>query len=64
MGFAVSMDGGAYEYSGDALLQLIGNLGNLVEPERWRMVRDLVRFLRTAVAACQDLDENVTLASS
>ncbi|MEQ1523562.1 MAG: FAD-dependent oxidoreductase [Aestuariivirga sp.] len=61
MGFGVSLDGGACEYSGDTLLQMMGNPGNLVVPGHWRMLWDIVRFFRTAQAQCQDLDEGVTL---
>ncbi len=61
MGFGVSLDGGACEYSGDTLLQMMGNPGNLVAPAHWRMLWDIVRFFRTAQLQCQHLDEGVTL---
>ena len=51
MGFGVSLDGGACEYSGDTLLQMMGNPGNLVVPGHWRMLWDIVRFFRTAAGA-------------
>lgn len=61
MGFGVSLDGGACEYSGDTLLQMMGNPGNLVVPGHWRMLWDIVRFFRTAEAQSKNLDEGVTL---
>ena len=61
MGFGVSLDGGDCEYSGDTLLQMMGNPGNLVVPGHWRMLWDIVRFFRTAEAQSKHLDEGVTL---
>jgi predicted NAD/FAD-binding protein len=61
MGFGVSLDGGACEYSGDTLLQMMGNPRNLVVPGHWRMLRDIVRFFRTAEAQSKNLDESVTV---
>ena len=46
MSFAVSMGGGSYEYSGDSLGSMIGGWRNLFDPAHWRMLRDLVRFMR------------------
>ena len=61
MGFGVSLDGGACEYSGDTLFQMMGNPGNLVSPGHWRMLWDILRFFRTAQAQSQCLEEGVTL---
>ena len=61
MGFGVSLDGGDCEYSGDTLLQMMGNPGNLVVPGHWRMLWDIIRFFRTAEAQSKFLDEGVTL---
>lgn len=52
MGFSVSLDGGHYEYSGSSLGGLIGHAGNVVRPDHWRMISDLLRFFREA---CLDL---------
>lgn len=54
MGFAVSLDGGAYEYSGNGLSGLFGQRANLVRPGHWRMLRDLVRFFNEAQASVGD----------
>lgn len=48
MGFAVSLDGGAYEYSGSGARGLFGQPANLVSADHWRMVRDILRFFREA----------------
>jgi predicted NAD/FAD-binding protein len=57
MSFAVSMDGGALEYSGSGLSGLFGQPSNLFEPRFWSMLADLVRFYRQAprdAALCDD----------
>ena len=48
MGFAVSLNDGAYEYSGDGLRGLFGQPTNLLRPSHWRMIADLLRFFRNA----------------
>jgi predicted NAD/FAD-binding protein len=50
MSFAVSVDGGALEYSGGngKLNGLFGQRRNLVRPRFWSMVQDIVRFYREA----------------
>jgi uncharacterized protein len=48
MSFAVSLDGGALEYSGTNLRGLFAQRANLVNPRFWSMLRDLVRFYRQA----------------
>lgn len=50
MTFAVSANGGAFEYSGSGLLGLFGQPSNLRRPRQWRLVADLLRFFRTARA--------------
>jgi predicted NAD/FAD-binding protein len=50
MGFAVSVGGGAYEYSGNGLSGLFGQPSNLLRPRHWGLVKDLVRFFREANA--------------
>ncbi len=48
MSFAVSLDGGALEYSGTDLRGLFAQPRNLLRPRFWSMLRDLVRFYREA----------------
>jgi len=48
MSFAVSLDGGALEYSGTDLRGLFAQPANLLRPRFWSMLHDLVRFYREA----------------
>lgn len=48
MSFAVSLDGGALEYSGTNLSGLFAQKANLISPRFWSMLRDLRRFYRDA----------------
>lgn len=51
MSFSVSLDGGAFEYSGGARLTgLFAQRRNLWSPRFWSMLRDLIRFYREAPA--------------
>ncbi len=50
MTFAVSLNGGGYEYSGSGAQGLFGQLSNVVNADHWRMVRDIRRFFREAEA--------------
>jgi len=50
MSFGVSLDGGALEYSGTNLRGLFAQPRNLASPRFWSMLRDLVRFYRSAPA--------------
>ncbi len=52
MSFAVSLDRGAYEYSGNGLATLFGQPSNAFRPSHWRMIRDLLRFFREAGDSC------------
>ena len=48
MSFAVSLDGGGYEYSGSGLRGLFAQKRNLLRPRFWTMLRELLRFYREA----------------
>ncbi len=48
MSFAVSVDGGALEYSGSGLGGLLAQPANALRPRFWWMMGDLVRFYREA----------------
>ena len=64
MSFAVSLDGGALEYSGSGANGFFGQRRNLVSPGHWRMLRDILRFYREAPALidCKgDFDTSVSL---
>lgn len=55
MSFAVSADAGRMEYGG-SLEGLLAQPSNLLRPDYWRMVRDVVRFFRTAEALLGEPD--------
>jgi hypothetical protein len=48
MSFAVSLDGGRMEYAGTNLRGLFAQKRNLLRPRFWGMLRDLMRFYRSA----------------
>ena len=50
MSFSASLEGGAFEYSGNTLLSMIAQKRNLVRPRFWNMVLDIMRFYRECVA--------------
>jgi predicted NAD/FAD-binding protein len=57
MGFAVSIERGRREYSGKHLNGLFGQRRNIVRPEHWQLVGDILRFFREAqrqVVSCPD----------
>lgn len=57
MSFAVSLDEGAYEYSGSGLAGLLAQPANLISPRFWSMVRDLLRFYREAPRDLTEMGE-------
>ena len=62
MSFAVSLDDGALEYAGTDLAGLFAQRRNLIRPRFWAMLRDLLRFYRTAPAARAAMaQEGITL---
>lgn len=63
MSFAVSLDGGGYEYSGSGPLSLFGQSSNLVRPGHWRMIRDALRFFRDAERDLAGADEGLALGT-
>ncbi|MFJ6323345.1 MULTISPECIES: NAD(P)/FAD-dependent oxidoreductase [unclassified Rhizobium] len=48
MSFAVSLNDGAFEYSGGTGFGLFAQKSNLASPRFWSTMRDLLRFYRTA----------------
>jgi uncharacterized protein len=64
MSFAVSADGGAYEYGGASLATLFGQPTNLLRTEHWRMLADTLRFFREAPGLqASTAGENLTLGA-
>jgi predicted NAD/FAD-binding protein len=61
MSFAVSRDGGRFEYSGKSFGGLFAQKRNLARPRFWSMLRDLTRFYQTAAADLENLSPSHTL---
>jgi predicted NAD/FAD-binding protein len=57
MSFSVSLNEGGLEYAGSGLRALFAQPRNLLRPRFWTMLRDLVRFYRTAPQDCARLGE-------
>ncbi|CAH0991228.1 hypothetical protein SIN8267_01330 [Sinobacterium norvegicum] len=64
MGFSVTAHQGRYEYSGNGFDGLFAQRKNLCNIKHWRMLRDIVRFNKQAIADLQsgELDGDATLA--
>ena len=61
MGFSVRAEGDGVEYSGSSLNALFAQRRNIVRPPFYRMIRDILRFNRTALPRASHLDESETL---
>ncbi len=54
MSFGASIDGGRLEYALTNLDTLFAQRSNMAQPQFWRMVRDIMRFNKHALAMSQD----------
>lgn len=54
MGFSVKCEQTGLEYNSESLPQLFAQKRNLVSPRFWRMIKDLLRFQRTAASHLDD----------
>lgn len=62
MSFAVSLEAPRLEWAGSSLATVFGQKRNLVRPEFWRMLSDILRFNRESVDWLQrEADESMTL---
>ena len=61
MSFAVSLDRGAFEYSGSGLSGLFGQRTNIFNPGHWRMISEIFRFFRDAQDAHANEPPDATL---
>ena len=57
MSFSVSAGRGAMEYGGGSLRALLAQRRNLVRPRFWSMLRDLLRFYKTARGMAAELGD-------
>ncbi|MEX2644136.1 MAG: FAD-dependent oxidoreductase [Acetobacterales bacterium] len=48
MSFSVSLDAGGFEYAGTDFWGMLAQRRNVVRPRFWRMMRDILRFYRSA----------------
>lgn len=62
MTFSVSLDDGAYEYSGTGLHGIFGQPANLLSPSHWRLIMGIARFFKTAPRQIQSLAKDASLA--
>ena len=64
MGFSVSLDQGAYEYSGSGLAGLFGQKRNIARPKHWRMIAEILRFFKqTSALDLATLPASLTLGT-
>lgn len=63
MSFALSLDDGAYEYSG-SLAGFFGQPSNLFDPGHWRLFLEILRFFREAPAAIARDEGPLTLGDA
>jgi predicted NAD/FAD-binding protein len=61
MGFAVSLRGGSYEYSGAGLMNLLGSARNLASQSHWRMMHGMTKFFRLTNADLSRIPEEMNL---
>jgi predicted NAD/FAD-binding protein len=61
MSFSVQAGDGAVEYCGTSINTLFAQRSNILRPSFHRMIRDILRFNRTAVPSTQHLDESDSL---
>ncbi len=58
MSFGVSLEGGAFEYSGGSLKGLVAQPMNALRPRLWSMIAELTRFYREAPRHLPDLERS------
>jgi uncharacterized protein len=61
MGFAVSVAEGRMEYNGRHLNGLFGQRRNIVRPEHWQLVGDILKFFRDAKRQVAGVDDRMPM---
>ncbi len=61
MSFAVSIDGGRLEYSGNNLATLFAQRRNLLRPAHYAMLRDILRFYKEAPSLLETAGNDLSL---
>jgi len=64
MSFSVRDDRDGLEYSGTDLLGLFAQRRNIIRPRFWRLLRDILRFYRSAPALLESGDADLTLGDA
>ncbi|WP_340149179.1 FAD-dependent oxidoreductase [uncultured Sneathiella sp.] len=57
MSFSVSLNDGAVEYAGTSLDAMFAQRSNLLRPAHWGMIRDILKFYRTAPALLEEAEK-------
>jgi len=57
MSFAFSMNQGQLEYAGSGLRGMFAQRSNLISPKHWRLLKEIVRFNKTAHAQLNHLEQ-------
>lgn len=63
MSFSVKCERSGLEYNGHSLNTLFAQRSNLFRPRFWRMIRDILRFNREAVALLGQREDDTTLGT-
>jgi predicted NAD/FAD-binding protein len=63
MSFSVQSGNGDFEYCGTTLNTLFAQRRNVLRPSFYRMIRDILRFNRTALPSAERLGDSVTLGN-
>lgn len=63
MSFALSLNGGAFEYATSGAQGFFGQRSNLARPGHWRLMMDISRFFRTARERVEWFPADVTLGT-
>jgi len=63
MSFSVSLNSGAYEYSGSGFGGFFGQRRNLLNVAHWSVFKDISRFFKTAAQRSEKLREDVSLGT-
>jgi len=61
MSFAFSMDEGRYEYSGSGANGFFGQRRNVINPDHWKQLNDMMRFFKTAPQRITAYNDNISL---
>ena len=63
MSFSVQAKDGRFEYSGTSLNSLFAQRRNILRPQFYRMIREILRFNQSAVASASELEDSETLGN-